>query len=302
MTGVTAPTASRRAEGIDITPIHASDLEEAARILFSSFQALYDFHRFPGAYPTEGVAATVLRGLIDHPKVWGVAARANGRLVGTSFLDERGQVRAIGPVSVDPEIQTRGVGRRLTSALLERARDCPDVRLLQDSFNRASLSLYASLGLEVREPLILIAGRPSASGSGEVQVRPLEAADVDQCGQLCHEVHGFDRTLEVEDALGDPLCEPVVAVREGRLVAYATTLAYFPSAHAVAADDLDMRELILGFAAQTTRPLSFLVPTHQGSLFRWCLSQRMRIIKPMTYMTLGAYSRPTGCWIPSVMY
>jgi hypothetical protein len=41
-----------------------------------------------------------------------------------------------------------------------RERGAVGVRLVQDSFNTASLSLYASLGFEVKEPLALIEGMP----------------------------------------------------------------------------------------------------------------------------------------------
>jgi hypothetical protein len=44
------------------------------------------------------------------------------------------------------------------------------------------------------------------------------------------------------------------------------------------------------------------VPTRQAGLFRWCLSQGLRPIKPLTYMTLGEYREPDGGWIPSMLY
>jgi hypothetical protein len=28
----------------------------------------------------------------------------------------------------------------------------------------------------------------------------------------------------------------------------------------------------------------------------------LRVVKPMTYMTIGEYREPVGCWIPSVLY
>jgi hypothetical protein len=49
-------------------------------------------------------------------------------------------------------------------------------------------------------------------------------------------------------------------------------------------------------------PLSLLLPTRQANLFRWCLHQGMRAIKPMTLMTMGRYQEPEGCYFPSVLY
>ena len=64
----------------------------------------------------------------------------------------------------------------------------------------------------------------------------------------------------------------------------------------------DLCALITGALAVTEVPASFLVPTREGDLFRWCLSQELRPVKPMTYMTLGEYRDPDGGWIPSVLY
>jgi GNAT superfamily N-acetyltransferase len=292
----------REQAAVSIAPIEQGDAAEVSGILFEAFRALYDYHRFPGAYPSLQFAAQIVRGLIAHPEIWGVAAWCDGRVVGSSFLDERGPVRAVGPVSVDPSSQARGVGRRLTEALLERAGRACDVRLQQDAFNRSSLSLYASLGFEVREPVVLLAGRPRSGADPRLEVRPLEVGDIEECERLCLAVHGFERSNELRDALHDPLCSPHLAIRDGEVAAYATTLSYFPAAYAVAASEADMHALVLGSAALDERPLSFLVPIYQGELFRWCLSERFRVIKPMTYMTIGDYRRPDGCWMPSVMY
>ena len=32
------------------------------------------------------------------------------------------------------------------------------------------------------------------------------------------------------------------------------------------------------------------------------LAAGLRVVKPMTYMSVGEYSEPKGCWIPSVLY
>jgi hypothetical protein len=47
-------------------------------------------------------------------------------------------------------------------AVIERGKGTPGTRLLQDSFNMLSLSLYASLGFEEREPVVV--SWPSTSG------------------------------------------------------------------------------------------------------------------------------------------
>ena len=87
-----------------------------------------------------------------------------------------------------------------------------------------------------------------------------------------------------------------------RVTAYATTLAFFPAAHAVAESDESMQALIAGAVAATGAPAAFLLPVRQAQLFRWCLDAGLRVVKPMTYMTVGEYHEPRGSWIPSVLY
>src|SRR5687767_7017356 len=99
-----------------------------------------------------------------------------------------------------------------------------------------------------------------------------------------------------------PIFSPFVVLRNGRITAYATTLTFFPAAYAVAETEDDMRALITGALAAGGGAASFLLPIRQAGLFRWCLSEGLRALKPMTYMTIGEYREPHGCWIPSVLY
>ena len=239
---------------------------------------------------------------IAHPSIYGVVAEIDGRIVGSNFLDERGPVRGVGPITVDPAAQGRGVGRVLMQAMLDRGARARGIRLLQDSFNTGSLSLYASLGFSVAEPVALMSGRPRSAAVEGVDVRPLERRDLEGCERLHRRVHGFERTAELEDALALPDFSPMVATREGRIVAYAATLTFFPAAHAVAETQTDMAGLIAGALAASDEPGSFLLPTRQAELFRWCLRGGLRVVKPMTYMTIGGYETPSGGWIPSVLY
>ena len=50
------------------------------------------------------------------------------------------------------------------------------------------------------------------------------------------------------------------------------------------------------------RRVSFLLPTRQAGLFRCCLAQGLRVVKPMTIMAMGGYQEPDGCFFPSVSY
>jgi predicted N-acetyltransferase YhbS len=285
-------------EQITLREAQPEDTEELSRILFEAFGAIHDHHRFPRDFPSIEAATGMLIGWIPHPQVWGVVAEAEGRVVGSNFLDERDPIAGVGPITVDPEAQNSGVGRRLMAAVLERGADAPGIRLVQDGFHMRSLSLYTSLGFGVTAACILMSGMPRGDADN-VEVRPLVEGDLEQCAALSEQVHGITRTGALRDAL--QAFSPYVALRDGRIVAYATTLNFWPMAHAVAETADDLRGLLLGAAEASGEPLAMLVPL-RSELFPWCLAQGLRALKPMNVMTRGSYQEPDGAWFPSVLY
>lgn len=287
------------AQAVTIREATPADADACARICFEAFGALHDHHRFPRDFPVLEAASGLINSFIGHPSIWGVVAERDDRIVGSNFLDERDPIRGVGPITIDPAEQNTGVGRRLMEAVMERGRGAAGVRLLQDAFHTRSLSLYSSLGFDVKEPVVVISGKPrSAPGDGD-EVRPITEDDLEQCEALCKQVHGFERTNELRDAM--QAFAPFVALREGRITAYASNVTFWPMAHGVAESDEDMKALLLGAAAAVDDPLAFLVPIRSG-LFRWCLDEGLRVVKPMNLMAVGEYHEPSGSWFPNVLY
>jgi GNAT superfamily N-acetyltransferase len=293
-------SASAAAVGqVTLREVEPGDAEACAQICFDAFGGIHDHHRFPRDFPVLEAATGLMGMWIPHPQVWGVVAELDGRVVGSNFLDERGPIRGVGPITVDPERQDGGVGRRLMDAVIERGEGAPGIRLLQDAFNLRSLSLYESLGFDVKEPVAVISGKPRSGPARGVDVRPLDEGDLDECEALCKEVHGFERTNELRDSI--QAFAPFVAVRDGRIVAYASSVTFWPMNHGVAESEDDMQALLLGAAAAVEGPIAFLVPL-RSNLFRWSLREGLRLVKPMNLMARGEYQEPRVSWFPSVLY
>lgn len=302
MTVTQASETSPSRPPVELRPIEPRDRDDAARVLFEAFAGIHDHHRFARDFPNLEAAEQLITGFSAHASIYGVVAEIEGRIVGSNFLDERGPVRGVGPITVDPAAQGRGVGRALMQAVIDRGAGAAGIRLLQDAFNTGSMSLYASLGFEIVEPVALMSGRPRSAPVAGIEVRPLRAQDLDEAQALHVRVHGFERAAELEDALAGAPFTPTVATREGRIVAYAATLEHFSAAHAAAESEADMAGLIAGTSQVIGGPVSLLLPTRQAELFRWCIAVGLRVVKPMNYMALGGYERPAGGWIPSVLY
>ena len=293
------PAAAETAGNVVLREARPEDADACAQIVFDAFGVIHDHHRFPRDFPELAVATQMMAGWVPHPAIWGVVAEREGRVVGSNFLDERDPIRGVGPITVAPEGQNAGVGRRLMEAVLERGRDAIGIRLLQDAFHMRSLSLYESLGFDVKEPVALVSGHPRSAPVEGVEVRRMEEADLEECGALCERVHGFPRTGDLRDSLH--AFAPFVALRDGGVVAYASTVVLWPMNHGVAESEEDMKALLLGAAAAVEEPPALLVPLRSG-LFRWALEEGLRLVKPMNLMALGEYREPQGAWFPSVLY
>jgi len=287
------------AEQVTLRSAEPADASDCAQIVFDAFGAIQDHHRFQRDFPALEAAAALLNVFIPHPMIWGVVAEIDGRLVGSNFLDERGPIRGVGPITVAPDGQNAGVGRKLMQAVIERGEGSPGIRLLQDAFHMRSLALYESLGFDVKEGVAVVTGTPRSDSPPGLQVRPLQENDLDACEALCKKVHGYERTNELRDAM--QAFSPFVAARDGRIVAYASAVSFWPMNHGVAESEDDMKGLLLGAAAAIDEPLAFLVPLRSG-LFRSCLEEGLRLVKPMNLMALGDYQEPRGAWFPSVLY
>lgn len=275
-----------------------ADWEDAGRICYEAFARLADEHGFEHDFPTVQAAAEPIRWMINHPGFHGVVAESEGRIVGSSFLDERGTIHAIGPVSVDPGAQNRRVGHLLMEAMFRRAEEqgAPGVRLLQLAYHNRSLSLYAKLGMTVRGSFGAMYGPALRERLPGYEVRAATPDDAAACNALCKRVHGHTRAGEVADALSAGTCR--VVERLGRITGYTTQISYF--AHSVAETNDDLRALICD--ADDFGTPGFLVPLSNDDLFRWCLDRGLRVFFVLNMMTVGLYQEPAGAYMPSVGY
>ncbi len=292
-----------------IRPATPADIPACAQICFDAFAAISRAHNFPPDIPSPEVAAGFLTFLFSAPGFHCIVAEQDGRILGSNVLDERSIIHGIGPITVDPTTQNRGVGRLLMQAVLDRAasQHAPGVRLVQAAFHNRSLSLYTTLGFDVREPLACMQ-RATSSGTetaAEIPrtreipgytVRPATPDDIPACAALSLAVHGFDRSPELPGHIHQGTAR--VVLRDGRITAYATALGFF--GHSTAETLTDLQALIA--SADTFLGPGILVPTRNAALFRWCLAQGLRVTQPMTLMSLGLYNNPAGAFLPSVSF
>ena len=289
---------------VQLRPIRESDHARAAQIVFDAFGGIARKHNFPLDMPHLEIAQGLIKGFASHPSIFAVGAEGDGQLIGVNFLDCRTPVGGVGPICVDPTTQQKGVGRKLMQAVVAngKQRGLKSIRLVQDAFNTTSMSLYTSVGFDVKEPLALMRGTPKDKpASSGATVREVTDSDLAVCAELCRAAHGFDRTGELRESKA--MFRSMLLERNGRIVAYASAPTFWIMNHAVAQTQGDLHDLILGCGSTAgAEPLSMLIPTRNGTLFRWCLSQGLRMVKPMTLMSMGDYQEPKTPFWPSVQF
>jgi predicted N-acetyltransferase YhbS len=286
------------AHSVKLRPGLPSDIEPCARILFNAFSAIAAQHNFPPDIPSIEVGTELMTMLLTHPHFFSVVAEVDGKIVGSNFLDERSIIAGIGPITVDPNIQNRGLGRRLMQAVLDRASEKahPGVRLLQSAYHSRSLALYSTLGFQVREGIACMQGSPIGASLPGYPVRPAREDDLDTCDRICRFVHGHDRHRELLDAM--KLGTARIVEHHGRITGYASDFGFF--GHAAAETTRDLIALIS--SASVFSGPGILVPMRNAQLFQWCLNQRLKIVQVLTLMTRGLYNEPAGAYLPTILY
>jgi GNAT superfamily N-acetyltransferase len=267
-------------------------------ICYEAFKAIAEQHRFPPDFPSADVAIGLMSSLLERPDIHSVVAEIDGSLVGSNFLWENATIAGVGPITVDPKVQNGQVGKHLMNHVLERARGLrfAGTRLVQAAYHGRSLSLYAKLGFVVREPLATLQGQSLAYESKGFSVRQAAERDLESCNALCRKVHGHDRSHELIDAIKQKTAS--VVDHDGRISGYATMIGFF--GHAVGETNEELKALI-GAAASIAGP-GLLMPIRNAELFRWCLNRGLRVVQPMTLMSLDLYNEPAGPFLPSVIY
>jgi GNAT superfamily N-acetyltransferase len=286
------------ATGLVLRAGRSEDAETCGSICYEAFKAIADEHNFPPDFPSPEVSGGLLTSLLSRGDIYRVVAEVDGRVVGSNFLWENGTIAGVGPITIDPSAQNVAVGRRLMEDVLQRARErgVAGVRLVQAAYHNRSLALYTKLGFDTREPLSNIQGEAIEQQIPGYAVRSATEEDLDACNKVCLKVHGHDRGPELLEAIRQGTA--MVVEHDGRISGYTTLVGFF--GHTVGESNEDLKALI-GAAEGFPGP-GFLLPARNSEMLRWCLERGLRIVQPMTLMSLGLYNEPRGAFMPSILF
>ena len=284
--------------GVSVRPMTVADVPAVGQIIAEAFNDVWQRHGFPAPWPRPETAELMTGVYAGYPEARGFVAECDGTLVGSGFAHIRGDKAGIGPVTVAPEAQSRGVGRALMARLLEETGGCSSVRLIQDPFNNASFSLYSKLGFVPRDVVARFVTedpRPAQSGNS-CAVRAMTADDLESVAALDEQKTGMSRPPDY--ALLMSLGRQLVCQRDGCLTGF---LCRVPTDDEVmlgpgAAETLDDLQALLCEALRVPGPrrMRLWLTASQHDLLRCVFDAGFVISSISTYMVKGAWQPPPG--------
>lgn len=290
-----------------LIPVEPEHLPELGRICYDAFSTLQRRHNAPVDFESADDGRMVINLLANRPDYIGVAAIEEDRhgkqtLIGSNFLQTADVICGLGPITVDPQSQSRGVGRALMQHIINEARqrDRREVRLFQEAINTTSLSLYTSLGFSWVDSAALMTPprRQPGEAASDLGVRPMTPVDLPAVAELSELTYGYSRAEDAAIMLNVPF-PAFVRERSGRVVGY-----FIPSllGHAGAQTDDDLIAMLTVMGQQLAGPpAKFICPLSEVELFRALLTRGARVLKMLNYMSYGGpYTPPRGTWLPSI--
>jgi len=281
-------------ELVSTTPDH---IPELGRICYEAFSTLQDRHGYPRDFPDVDTGRMVISHVTTRTDYTGVTAVLDGTIVGSNYLLHSDSVSGVGPITVDPKVQTRGIGRALMSWVIDevRRRGIRQTRLFQEAINTTSLSLYASLGFAWRDSAVLMRTKPS--NADDPAIRPLTPDDLGQVEVLSKKTYGFSRAGDSAELLKAKF-PGFIREKNGQAVGYFICSLF---GHAGAESDDDLLALA-GHAARHVPPpfQVFICPLSNDALYRRAMAAGHRTVKVLSYMSLGEFVPPRGAFLPSI--
>ena len=274
------------------------DVTRAGGVIAAAFNDVFLRHGFPQPFPSPEVGIGLARGYLRLEPQECFVAVEGGQVIGSGFLHLRGDTAGIGPITVDPACQAKGVGKEIMMTIIRTGRHCPSLRLVQDAFNTVSFPLYSKLGFAACGTVIALVGQelhPAGRTRG-IAIRELTADDTARVTALDAKLTGITRPQDVHYFLGQP--PQLLSLVDGKLAGYLCLLRTGAGTFlgpAAATEPAVLRALISqAIEMEQGKILRLRLPSRHAELFRDLMKMGFRVETLQTYMVRGPWKTPKG--------
>jgi GNAT superfamily N-acetyltransferase len=274
------------------------DVTRVGEVIVAAFNDVSARHGFPQPFPSFEVGIRLARGYLRLEPQECFVAVEGGQVVGSGFLHLRGDTAGIGPITVDPLCQSKGIGKEIMMAVIRSGRHCPSLRLVQDAFNIVSFPLYSKLGFATCGTVISLAGqefRLPGRPRG-IAIRETGSDDAARVTALDTKLTGITRPQDIQYLLNQP--PQLISFVEGKLAGYLCLLRMGSGTFlgpAVATEPAVLRTLIAhAIEMEQGKVLRMRLPARHAELFRDLMRMGFQVETLQTYMVRGPWKAPRG--------
>jgi ribosomal protein S18 acetylase RimI-like enzyme len=274
------------------------DIPRVGEVIVAAFNDVFVRHGFPQPFPAPEVGIGLARGYLRLEPQECFVAVEGGQVVGSGFLHLRGSTAGIGPITVDPACQAKGIGREIMMTVIRAGRHCPSLRLVQDAFNTVSFPLYSKLGFAPCGIVLSVVGqdlRPAVRTRG-IAIRELGADDAARVTALDTRLTGISRPQDIQYFLSHP--PQLISLVGGKLTGYLCLLRTGAGTFlgpAAATEPAMLRALISqAIEMEQGKTLRMRLPGRHAELFRDLMKMGFRVETLQTYMVRGPWKTPKG--------
>ncbi len=281
-----------------IRRMEEQDISRAGEVIVAAFNDVFTRHGFPPPFPSPEAGTGLAQGYLRLEPQECFVAVEGGQVVGSGFIHLRGETAGIGPITVDPTCQSKGVGKEIMMAVIRAGRHCPSLRLVQDAFNVVSFPLYSKLGFAACGTVLSLAGqefRPPGRPRG-IAIREMAADDAARVTALDTKLTGLTRPQDIRYFLGHP--PQLISLVEGKLAGYLCLLRASAGTFlgpAAAIEPAVLRTLIAhAIELEQGKVLRMRLPARHTELFRDLLKMGFHVETLQTYMVRGPWKPSRG--------
>lgn len=274
------------------------DIVRAGEIIVAAFNTVFSRHGYAPPFPSDEVGIGLARGYLHLEPQECFVAEEGGKVVGSGFLHLRGTTAGIGPITVDPSCQSKGIGKELMMTVIRAGRHCPSLRLVQDAFNTVSFPLYSKLGFAAHGTIVSLGGqelRPATRPRG-IAIREATKADAVRIAALDTKLTAIARPQDLQYFLQQS--PQLMSFIDGKLAGYLCVWRTGESAFlgpAAAVEPAVLKALIShAVEKEQGKTLRMRLPTRHHELLLDLMKMGFKIEALQTYMVRGPWKTPKG--------